>query len=161
MNLTHIYAQEGQHDKAVIVANDDALQALIHAIGMARYTVDHHGQCDAMTADGEHYRVVVVLKNDDWQAAAWQSLRLPYTHESALDRREDAIDPSELRRRAQTLSAAQLQTKLAHLLRAAESALRALDDASSMVDPGEDGQIAYERELADLRAAIRAAGGPA
>ncbi len=161
MNLTHIYAQEGQHDKAVIVANDDALQALIYAIGMARYTVDHHGQCDAMTADGEHYRVVVVLKNDDWQAAAWQSLRLPYTHESALDRREDAIDPSEVLRRAQTLSAAELQTQLAHLLRAAESALRALDNASSVVDPGEDEQIACERELADLRAAIRAAGGPA
>lgn len=81
MNLMHIYAQDGPHDEAIIIANGEALQALLRAVGAARYAANHRGQCDVLTADGEHYSVVVVLKNDDWQSPAWQSLLMPYAAE--------------------------------------------------------------------------------
>lgn len=92
-NLLHIYAQEIWHDDVFIVASRDALYNLQAAINDAM--LKGSARFGAFASDGEGYSIYVILLDED-RRDSWNSLRLPYTDECAIDRRDDRVHPYDL-----------------------------------------------------------------
>jgi hypothetical protein len=90
----HVYAQLMQHDHAFIVGDRESLQLLRDAIDSA--LAKGHGEVTACTSDGEGYDIAVYKEDDE---SYWEKAQRPYSHDTSLDLREDAIDPWQLWRK--------------------------------------------------------------
>jgi hypothetical protein len=94
MKVVHLWAGEIFHEEGYIVGNKEGLEALRRAIDYAIVNSDCD-MCDSKTfhistCDGEGYDIhVVVTKNTD-------EIALPYTHEYATERRDNALYPWQM-----------------------------------------------------------------
>lgn len=94
--LVHIYQQEVQHDSVHIVGNRAGLLRLRAAIEMAL----SQGQKEvlAFINDGSGYMIKVVCLNEPLKGENWTELGVPYTNSNAMEGREDAIWPWQIRK---------------------------------------------------------------
>jgi hypothetical protein len=93
--LLHIYWLDTKGSECFIVGNRGGLLALRHAIHTAIERGKNVGE-EVTAADGEPYKVTVIMENSHLESDAWQRMALPYVGEGAVDVRENALWPSEL-----------------------------------------------------------------
>lgn len=91
--LLHVHAQEFWHDNAYLIGNRAGLEKLRRAIDEA--LTDGTDFRDLTTADGEGYKLVVMMDNSDWQGDSWTRALLPYTDSAARDDRPHVVYPGE------------------------------------------------------------------
>ena len=88
--MLHVYSQGIFHDDATLVVSHSDLPRLLAAVqdairtGMSRTTF--------FPSDGEGFDMVVCGVED----SVFDKLKMPYTDEMAMDRREDCVIPEEV-----------------------------------------------------------------
>lgn len=93
--LLHMYWLDSKGSECFIVGNRAGLLALRHAIQTAIEKDRNFGE-QVCAADGEQYKVTVILEGSHIDSEAWKRMALPYVGEGAVDVRENALWPSEL-----------------------------------------------------------------
>ena len=93
--LLHIYWLDAKGSECFIVGNRGGLLALRHAIHTAIERGKNAGE-QVSAADGENFKVTVIMENSHLNSDVWQRMALPYVAEGAHDVRENALWPSEL-----------------------------------------------------------------
>ena len=93
--LLHIYWLDAKGGECFVVGNRAGLLALRHAIQTAIEKGKNVGE-QVAAADGESYKVTVIMENSHLDSDSWQRMALPYVAEGAVDVRENALWPSEL-----------------------------------------------------------------
>jgi hypothetical protein len=93
--LLHIYWLDAKGGECFVVGNRAGLLALRHAIQTAIEKGKNVGE-QVAAADGESYKVTIIMENSHLDSDSWQRMALPYVAEGEVDVRENALWPSEL-----------------------------------------------------------------
>jgi len=89
--ILHIYSQDFYHYDAYLVANREALIVLKAGIEEALSSGDIALEMSA--ADGEGYKLKIQLIDKPIESEDWENAALPYSDDSARDKRPNVIWP--------------------------------------------------------------------
>jgi hypothetical protein len=96
--LVHVYQQSVPHDGVYIVGNRPGLLRLRAAIEAALSQGDK--EVLAFINDGSAYMIKVIALNEHWKGENWPRISVPYTDSTAMEGRENAIWPWQIRKDA-------------------------------------------------------------